>query len=283
MRENEQRETDTEKGAAEALCEAEALDGSRAAGQAGPAGGHEAGAACAEEGVNPARVTGNRETGAARAAKGANPARATDGGADSARPAAGRRNAEGKRSSARSVAFVGMTVALLAVSAWVAVPLGPVPFTLQTFVLAFAVLVLRPSECFAALGAYLLLGAVGVPVFSGMRGGIGMLAGPTGGFLWGFVLGAAAALLVVRLLPPKGARSDFARGYAACLACLLVSYACGWAQLMLVAGMGPGAAFLTAIAPFIVPDLVKLGAAVAVAQAVRHAMPSLRKAAARRW
>lgn len=246
MRENEQRETDAENGGvAGAFCEAEALDGARAA------GGCEA--------------------------------RAASGSADPARPAASRRNAApAKRASARSVAYVGMTVALLAVSAWVAVPLGPVPFTLQTFVLAFAVLVLRPSECFAALGAYLLLGAVGVPVFSGMRGGIGMLAGPTGGFLWGFVLGAAAALLVVRLLPPKGARSDFARGYAACLACLLVSYACGWAQLMLVAGMGPGAAFLTAIAPFIVPDLVKLGAAVAVAQAVRHAMPSLRKAAVRR-
>ena len=83
-----------------------------------------------------------------------------------------------RKDRTRSVAYVGMTVALLAVSAWVAVPLGPVPFTLQTFVLAFAVLALRPSECFAALGAYLLLGAVGAPVFSGMRGGIGMLLGP---------------------------------------------------------------------------------------------------------
>lgn len=200
-------------------------------------------------------------------------------GGDSAR---GNSRKPMRRASARSVAYVGMTVALLAVSAWVAVPLGPVPFTLQTFVLAFAVLALRPSECLASLGAYLLLGAIGVPVFSGMRGGIGMLAGPTGGFLWGFLLGAAAAQLVLRLLSPKGDRFDFARGFAACLACLLVSYACGCAQLMLVAGMGPLPAFFTAIAPFIVPDLVKLAVAVAVAQAVRRALPSLRKASARR-
>lgn len=208
--------------------------------------------------------------------------RATDGGSDPSCVAAVRAGASAKRASSRSVAYTGMTVALLAVSAWVAVPLGPVPFTLQTFVLAFAILVLRPSECIAALGAYLLLGAVGVPVFSGMRGGIGMLAGPTGGFLWGFLVGAVAALLVVRLLPPKGARSDFARGYAACLTFLLVSYACGWVQLVLVAGMGPSAAFLTAIAPFVVPDLVKLSAAVAVAQAVRNAVPSFRKSASQR-
>ena len=67
-----------------------------------------------------------------------------------------------RKSRTRSVAYVGMTVALLAVSAWIALPLGPVPFTLQTFVLAFSLMVLRPGECLAALGAYLLLGA-GVP------------------------------------------------------------------------------------------------------------------------
>ena len=72
-----------------------------------------------------------------------------------------------RKSRTRSVAYVGMTVALMAVSAWIALPLGPVPFTLQTFVLAFSLMVLRPGECLAALGAYLLLGAAGVPVFSG--------------------------------------------------------------------------------------------------------------------
>lgn len=187
-----------------------------------------------------------------------------------------------RKSRTRSVAYVGMTVALLAVSAWIALPLGPVPFTLQTFVLAFSLMVLRPSECLAALGAYLLLGAAGVPVFSGMRGGIGMILGATGGFLWGFLLGAVAALLLLRAMPLRGERSDAARGFAVCLAFLLVSYACGWIQLMAVAGMGPLPAFLAAIAPFIVPDLAKLAVAVVVALAVRRALPSLRKARAGR-
>lgn len=187
-----------------------------------------------------------------------------------------------RRVSTRSIAYVGITVALLAVSAWVTVPLGPVPFTLQTFVLAFALLALRPAECLAALGCYLVLGALGAPVFSGMRSGIGMLAGATGGFLWGFVLGAIVAIVFLKLVSAKGPRTRFARSLAACCIFLLISYACGWMQLMLVAGMGPLPAFLAAIAPFIIPDAAKLVAAVIVAQAVQRALPSLKKASARR-
>ena len=85
-----------------------------------------------------------------------------------------KKTAAGSRT--RSIAFVALTVAITAVSAWVTVPLGPVPFTLQIFAVAFMVLVLQPKEAVAAITAYLVLGAVGVPVFSGMRGGIGVLA-----------------------------------------------------------------------------------------------------------
>ena len=105
-----------------------------------------------------------------------------------------KKTAAGSRT--RSIAFVALTVAITAVSAWVTVPLGPVPFTLQIFAVAFMVLVLQPKEAVAAITAYLVLGAVGVPVFSGMRGGIGVLAGATGGFLWGYLLGVGLAVAV---------------------------------------------------------------------------------------
>lgn len=183
-----------------------------------------------------------------------------------------------RRIETRSVVYVGASVALLTVSAWISLPIGPVPFTLQTFVLAFILLALRPGECLAALGAYLLLGAAGVPVFSGMRGGIGMIAGATGGFLWGFLIGAILALALARMIPAKEGRAGVVRDFGVCLVFLLVSYACGWVQLMAVAGMGPLPAFLAAIAPFVVPDVVKLAVAVGVAQAVRRALPSLRRA-----
>ena len=101
-----------------------------------------------------------------------------------------------RASRTRSIAFVGLTIAIMGVSAWVAIPFGPVLLTLQMFALMFAIMVLTPKQCMAAIAGYLVLGAIGLPMFSGMRGGIGMLMGPTGGYLWGYLLGAVAALLV---------------------------------------------------------------------------------------
>ena len=196
----------------------------------------------------------------------------------------------------RSVAFVGLAIAIIAVSAWVTVPLGPVPFTLQMFAVTFAVVVLSPKEAIASIAGYLLLGAVGVPVFSGMRGGIGVLAGPTGGFLWGYLLGVAAAALflyVVRTrLGVAGGKSApkltsaeraalspgrravlFVRNFGVDLAAGIIftaiAYACGCAQYMVVGQVDLATAFLTACAPFIVVDLCKIVAAVVCADAVR--------------
>lgn len=185
-------------------------------------------------------------------------------------------SAKGKgRSRTVSIAFCALTIALMTVCAWVVVPFGPVPFTLQTFAVAFAVLALRPKEALAAVAGYLLLGAVGLPVFSGMRGGVGMLAGPTGGFLWGFIVGAVVALGVLRLcraLSSRGKAGELASSILALIAFLLVMYAIGWAQLMVVSGMGPIEAFGVAVAPFIVIDVCKMVAAVLVAQTVRRAV-----------
>lgn len=177
-------------------------------------------------------------------------------------------------SRTRSIAYVGLTVAVMAVSAWVSIPIGPVPFTLQMFALSFAILVLKPKECLAAVACYLLIGAIGLPVFSGMRGGLGVLAGPTGGFLWGYVFGALAAVGILRLARRRGVVAEA----AACIAFTAVSYVCGWAQYMLVMGVGPVAALATAVAPFVAVDLVKIAAAIVAARSVRAALGLTRDA-----
>lgn len=206
------------------------------------------------------------------------------------------RTKTGASARTRSVAFVGLTIAIMAVSAWVTVPLGPIPFTLQMFAIVFAIVVLSPKEAIAAITGYLLLGAIGVPVFSGMRGGIGVLAGPTGGFLWGYLLGVAAAALFLYVVRTRfGASADrgasrltsaeraaltvparvalFFRSFgfevAAGVIFTAISYVCGWAQFMVVAQVDPVAAFLAACAPFIVLDFCKIVAAVLCADAVR--------------
>ena len=197
-----------------------------------------------------------------------------------------KKTAAGSRT--RSIAFVALTVAITAVSAWVTVPLGPVPFTLQIFAVAFMVLVLQPKEAVAAITAYLVLGAVGVPVFSGMRGGIGVLAGATGGFLWGYIFGVAAAVGLLYVLRRRMGAADKAgasdqRGFVAFLknaaaeivaglVFTAIAYFCGWLQLMLVMGISPEAAFLAGVAPFVVVDVLKILAAVACARAVKAAV-----------
>ena len=202
-------------------------------------------------------------------------------------------------SRTRSVAFVGLTIALIAVSAWVVVPLGPIPFTLQMFAITFAICVLTPKEATAAIFGYELLGAVGVPVFSGMRGGIGVLAGPTGGFLWGYLLGVAAAVFLLHLVRTRTSWGDgrgavaaspaeaaaltpaqrvgrFLRMYGvevmAGVVFTAIAYACGCVQYAAVAGVSLEAAFIVACAPFVVVDLCKIVAAVTCARAVEAAV-----------
>ncbi|MBQ9067550.1 MAG: biotin transporter BioY [Eggerthellaceae bacterium] len=199
-------------------------------------------------------------------------------------------------SRTRSLAFVGLTIAIVAVSAWITVPLGPIPFTLQMFAVAFAIVVLQPREAVAAIAGYLLLGAVGVPVFSGMRGGVGVLAGPTVGFLWGMLLGTVAGVALLHAVrthtswdfhcararkelaadagaTPGKKAALFLRSFgievAACVLFTAISYLCGMVQYMAVAQVGADVAFATCVAPFIVVDALKIVAAVMVAQQVR--------------
>ena len=187
-------------------------------------------------------------------------------------------------SRTRSIAFVALTIALMAVGAWVTVPLGPVPFTLQIFVFTFALVMLEPKLAFASVVGYIALGAIGVPVFSGMRGGIGVLAGPTGGFLWGYIVGFALAIAVGSLFKVDSAErtgkrfqtAEVVRAFVMAFVYLACAYVCGWFQLMIVMALSPEAAFASAVAPFIVVDIVKIVVAVFVALAVKRAIGAQR-------
>lgn len=176
-------------------------------------------------------------------------------------------------SRSRSIAFIALSIAIMAVSAWITVPIGPVPFTLQMFAVTFAILVLAPKQAIAAIAGYLVLGAIGVPVFSGMRGGIGVLMGPTGGFLWGYFIGVSLAVAVLALFRRRGI-DNFAVGVLSGLVFTAVAYVCGWFQYMFVAGVGPFESFLVTVAPFVIVDIIKVVAATAVARTVIKAVPT---------
>ena len=175
-------------------------------------------------------------------------------------------------SRAQSIVRIALTIAIMAVSAWISIPIGPIPFTLQCFAVAFAICVLPAKECLASVGGYLVLGAFGVPVFSSMRGGISILAGVTGGFLWGYFIGALAGLAILAAFKKMGKDRTFVACLCACVVYLLCTYFCGTVQFMGVAGASVQAALAACVIPFVPVDLAKLVAASLVARAVDRAV-----------
>ena len=93
----------------------------------------------------------------------------------------------GVRMKIRKMTRCALLAAVMAVCAWISVPVGELAVSLQTFAVFLTLGFLGGRLGSAAVLVYLLLGAAGVPVFAGFRGGIGVLLGPTGGYLWGFL------------------------------------------------------------------------------------------------
>lgn len=140
--------------------------------------------------------------------------------------------------------MAGVFAALLAVLSQLSIPLpSGVPVTLQTFAVALCGFTLGARKGAAAVVVYLLLGAVGLPVFAGFLGGVGILFGVTGGFLWGFI--AMAALC--------GLKNPWL-----CAAGLVACHVPGILWFSFAAGLPLWESFLTASFPFLLKDLVSV-------------------------
>ena len=137
--------------------------------------------------------------------------------------------------------------ALIAVCAWISVPVLDIAFTLQTLGIFLSLGLLGGKRGCAAIGIYLLLGAVGLPVFSGFRGGVGALAGVTGGYLWGFLF----AGLVYWALAPFGKLPAMIAGQFVC-------YLWGSVWFLLYTGGGLWVILFRCVVPYIIPDAAKL-------------------------
>ncbi|MBQ7725938.1 MAG: biotin transporter BioY, partial [Clostridia bacterium] len=151
----------------------------------------------------------------------------------------------------KELTLSAVLTALCAVCAWITVPFT-VPFTMQTFAVFLTCLLLGGKNATMVMAAYLSLGALGVPVFSGMNGGVGVLFGPTGGYLIGFLLLCPVYALVTHFWP--GRKAGKAAGL---LSGLLVLYAFGtvWFVFRYAGGeIGFGGALLCCVAPFVIPD-----------------------------
>ncbi len=147
------------------------------------------------------------------------------------------------------VSKVGLFAALLCLSAWLYLPFA-VPITMQSFVLFWMLGVMKPKISVSALLVYLSLGMVGLPVFGGFQGGIGVILGPSGGFLLGFI---PSALLCAYLYQKANrATARIAIGVVG----TAIIYLCGTLWYTLV--YGNGNAFSVCVLPFLLPDTVKV-------------------------
>ena len=170
------------------------------------------------------------------------------------------------------LAYTALFAVLMMVCAWITVPLT-VPFTLQTFGVFAALGTLGGRRGTYAVAAYLLLGLAGLPVFSGVRGGPGVLLGTTGGYILGFL---ALALLYWAVTARLGQRPVVMA--AAMVLGLVVCYAFGTAWFLVAyartaGSIGLWAALGMCVFPFVVPDLAKIALAMLLS---RQLAPQLR-------
>ena len=154
------------------------------------------------------------------------------------------------RGTSKNMVFCALFASLTAICAWISVPVLDIAFTLQTFAVFLTLGLLGGKRGSAAILIYLLLGAAGMPVFSGFRGGLGMLAGVTGGYLWGFLLSGLAYWALERF----GKLPAMIAGQLAC-------YLCGSLWFCLYAGGGLWMILLRCVVPYLIPDAVKIALA----------------------
>ncbi len=171
----------------------------------------------------------------------------------------------------RSMVYTALMAAFIAIGAFVAIPIGPVPIVLQNLFVLLAGLLLGPRWGAASVALYLLAGACGLPVFAGATGGLGRFLGPTGGYLISYL----PAVMLVGGLSFAG-RGRWWVDMIALVAASLLVYAIGVPWLQWVTGMPLGKAIAVGMVPFIVGDVLKVAAALAIAKALRPLLKTLR-------
>lgn len=160
----------------------------------------------------------------------------------------------------RDIVYMSVFTAMISICSWISIP-ASIPFTLQTMGVFMTVGLLGGKRGTLTVLTYILLGAIGVPVFAGFTGGVSVLLGTTGGYIMGFLL---SALLMWGIETIMG-RNQIVLAFSM-IAGLIVCYAFGTAWFMMIYTQHSGVIGLSTVLglcviPFIIPDLIKIGVA----------------------
>ena len=171
----------------------------------------------------------------------------------------------------KRMSVIALSAVVICICSWITVPFT-VPFTMQTFAVFFVLLVSGGRDGTLAVALYILLGIVGVPVFSGFRGGIGHLMGPTGGYIIGFLFTG----LIYMLAEPWMARQKKVTAFVLLFG-LFLCYTVGtlWFSAVYTKTgnpMGVISILSMCVFPYIIPDLIKMRLAMFLAGRIRKVL-----------
>ena len=178
-----------------------------------------------------------------------------------------------KKIKTLDLTYTAIGAVLIAICSWISIP-TTVPFTMQTFAVFFILALLDGKRATASIIIYVLLGAVGIPVFSGFSSGLGILLGTTGGYIIGFIFMGLIYMIFMHFLPKK----QWAKA-TALIAGLIVCYAFGtcWFMIVYAKNVGPVGllgALTWCVIPFIIPDIIKLALALTLADRLKGVLRS---------
>ncbi|HOP46616.1 MAG TPA: biotin transporter BioY [Desulfobacteraceae bacterium] len=170
------------------------------------------------------------------------------------------------RKSLRGMIYAAMFGAVTAVGAFIIIPIPPVPITLQTLFTALSGALLGGRLGALSQVIYVLLGIIGLPVFAGGKAGLGVLFGPTGGYLIGFIVGS---YVIGKIIEIKKDAGIFLIAISMIIG-FLVLYAIGILQLSVVAKLSFVKALSVGMIPFLIGDALKIAVATFVTLKLRN-------------
>ena len=162
----------------------------------------------------------------------------------------------------KDLALIAVMAVIITVCSWISIPMT-IPFTMQTFAVFVTLLIIGGRRGVAAIALYILLGMVGVPVFSGFQGGISHIIGPTGGYIVGFIFMGVIYMLGEKRFGQVGKIILLVVG-------LFVCYLVGTLWFVAIGGSDKSfwAVAIICVLPYILPDLAKLALAIFISRVI---------------